>query len=113
MRGQEDRHPTLAQAVDQLVDLTGGDRIRARRRFVEEQHLWIAEQRPGQAHSLTQAFGQGRAGVVCAIDEIDCAQRTIDPFAGLSVGPIDHFLDRSPMFHGIPHAISFRFFAMQ
>ena len=49
VRRQEDRHPLLAEPVDELVDLARGDRVEPRRRLVEEQHLRVAEQRPGRA----------------------------------------------------------------
>ena len=63
VRGEEDRHAAAAELVDQLVDVAGGDRVQAGGRLVEEQHLRVAEQRPGQGDPLAQALGQGAAGI--------------------------------------------------
>ena len=73
MRGEEDRDAAPAQVVDQLVDVPGGDRIQAGGRLVEEQHLGVAEQRPGQGDPLAQALGQRAAGVAGPLGEVDRA----------------------------------------
>jgi hypothetical protein len=52
MGRQEDRHTALAELGDQLMDVAGGGRIQAGGRLVEEQHLRVAEQRPGQGDPL-------------------------------------------------------------
>jgi hypothetical protein len=62
--GEEDRHAALAEPVDQLVDVVGGGRVQAGGGLVEEQHLRVGQQRPGQGDPLAQALGQGAAGVV-------------------------------------------------
>ena len=81
MGGEEDRHPALAERVDQLVDLAGGDRVQAGRRLVQEQHLRVAEQRPGQGDPLAQPFGQGAAGVAGPVGQVDRPQRAVDAIA--------------------------------
>ena len=62
VRREEDRDAALAELVNQLVDVASGDRIQARRRLVEEQHLRVAEQRPRQGDPLTEPLGQRTAG---------------------------------------------------
>jgi hypothetical protein len=52
VRGEEDRHPALAQRDDQLVDFAGRHGIEARGRLVEEQNRRVVEQRPGEGHPL-------------------------------------------------------------
>jgi hypothetical protein len=44
--------PPAPQLVDQVVHLEGGHRIEARRRLVEEQDGWVAQQRPRQCDPL-------------------------------------------------------------
>jgi hypothetical protein len=56
VRGEEDRHPTLAQRADQFVDLASCYGIKTRRRLVKEQHGRVVEQRPRQRDPLTQPF---------------------------------------------------------
>ena len=73
--------PPLAELVDQLVDVSGGDRVQAGGRLVEEQHLRVAEQRPRQGDPLAQAFGQGAAGVVGPVGQVDGPQRAVDAIA--------------------------------
>ena len=82
MRGEEDRHAALAELVDQLVDVAGGDRVEAGGRLVEEQHLRVAEQRPGQGDPLAQALGQGAAGIVGPVGQVDGPQGAVDAIAG-------------------------------
>ena len=62
--GEEDRDAALAEVVDQVVDVAGGGGVQAGGRLVEEQHLRVAEQRPGQGDPLAQALGQGAACIV-------------------------------------------------
>ena len=83
VRGEEDRDATLAEVVDQVVDVAGGDRVQAGGRLVQEQHLRVAEQRPGQGDPLAQALGQGAAGIVGPIGQIDGPQRAVNATAGV------------------------------
>jgi hypothetical protein len=52
VRREEDGHTAPAELVDQLMDVAGGGRVQAGGRLVEEQHLRVAEQRPGQGDPL-------------------------------------------------------------
>jgi hypothetical protein len=54
VRGEEDRHPPLAQRADQPVNLPRGHGVKAGGRFVKEQHDRVVEQRPRQRDALTQ-----------------------------------------------------------
>jgi hypothetical protein len=56
--GEKDRHAALAKFVDQLVDVSGGGGIEARRRFVEEQDFRFAEQSTRQGDPPPQTLGQ-------------------------------------------------------
>ncbi len=38
VRGQEDRHAPVLEPYDELVDLSGGDGVKSRGGFVQEQH---------------------------------------------------------------------------
>jgi hypothetical protein len=78
MGGEEDRHAAPAELVDQLVDLAGGDRVQAGGRLVQEQQLRVAEQRPGQGDPLAEPFGQGAAGIVGPVGQVDGPQRAAD-----------------------------------
>ena len=78
MGRQEDRDAPLAEPVDQLVDLARRDRVEPRGRLVEEQDLRIAEQRPGQRDPLAKSLGQGAAGIVGPVDQVDRMQRAVD-----------------------------------
>ena len=78
VRGEEDRHPALAQRGDQLVDLARRHGVKAGGRLVEEQHRRVVEQRPGQRDPLTQPLGQRPAQITGAVVEIDRPQRPAD-----------------------------------
>ena len=60
------------------MDVPGGDRIQAGSRLVEEQHLRVAEQRPGQGDPLAQAFGQGAAGIMGPVGQADGSQGAVN-----------------------------------
>ena len=78
MRRQEDRDAALAQLVDQLVDIARGDRIETGGRLVEEQHLGLAEQRPGQGDPLAETLGERAAGIAGPLGQLDRPQRPLD-----------------------------------
>jgi hypothetical protein len=56
--GEEDGHAALAQRGDELVYLTGRDRVEPGGGLVEEQHRRVVQQCPGECDPLTQALGQ-------------------------------------------------------
>ena len=50
---EHDRAPVLGrERADQVDDVAGRGRVEARGRLVEEQHLGVVEQRPGQGEAL-------------------------------------------------------------
>ena len=40
--------------------------------------FWVAEQRSGQSHALTQPLREAAAQICCAIEEIDSRQSLVD-----------------------------------
>ena len=78
MGGEKDRDAPLAKPIDQFVDLSSGNRVEAGGRLVEEQHLRVAEQRPRQRDLLAEALGQGAAGIVRPIGQVDGLEGTVD-----------------------------------
>jgi hypothetical protein len=101
MRGQEDRHTTAAQRVDQLMDVAGGDRIQAGGRLVEEQHLRVAEQRPGQSDPLAPALGQGAAGIVGPVGQADGPQSAVN-----AIGRVGGLVQAGEAFEVLGHALA-------
>ena len=73
--------PRFAEPDDQLVHLARGDRVEAGRRLVEEQHLRVAEQRPGERDPLAQPLGERAAGIAGPLSEVDRAQGELDALA--------------------------------
>jgi hypothetical protein len=80
VRREEDRDAALAELVDQLVDVAGGDRIQAGGRLVEEKHLRVAQQRPCQGDPLAEPFGQRTAWIASPVGEVDGPQCQADAF---------------------------------
>ena len=78
---QEDRDAALAEPVDQLVDAARGDRVEARGRLVEEEHLRVAQQRPRESDPLAKALRQGAARVVRPVGEVDRLEGAPDAVA--------------------------------
>jgi hypothetical protein len=68
----------LAERGDQLVDVASGHRIQPRGRLLEEQHLRVAELRPGQGDPLAQTFGEGAAGLVGPVGQVDGPQGAVN-----------------------------------
>src|SRR3982074_2533974 len=56
--------PLLAKVLEDVLHLTGTLRIEAHRGFVEEEHLWVVQQRGGQGHLLPHAAGVAGEEVV-------------------------------------------------
>ena len=73
--------PLLARPVDQIVDVARGDRVEAGGRLVQEEHLRIVEQGPGQTDPLAQPLGQLAADIVGPSGEVDGTQGTLDALA--------------------------------
>ena len=99
MGGEEDRHPAAAERGDQLVDVAGGDRVQAGGGLVEEQHLRVAEQRPGQGDPLAQPFGQRAAGIVGPVDQVDRPQGAVD-----AIGRVGHLVQVGEALEVLDHA---------
>ena len=72
---QEDGHASLPESVDEVVHFACGHRIEARRRFVQEHDLRVAEHRPRKPDALAQPFRQAPAQVLRSIREVDGAER--------------------------------------
>jgi hypothetical protein len=96
--GEEDRDATLAELVDQLVDVASRDRIQAGGRLVQEQHLRVAEQRPGQGDPLAEPFGQGAAGIVGPVGQVDGPQG-----AANAIGRVGHLVEVGETFEVLGH----------
>lgn len=84
VRGEEDRHPPLAQRADQLVNLAGSHGIKARRRLVQEQHGRVVEQRPRERDPLTQTLRQRTTLIGCPVGQVDRPQSPADAPANIS-----------------------------
>ncbi len=75
MGAKDDPGALAAQAVEQLVELDGGQRVEAHRRFVEQQQARFAEQRLGQAEALAHALRVGFQAPPGCMAEADLFQQ--------------------------------------
>lgn len=75
MGAKDDPGALAAQAVEQLVELDGGQRVEAHRRFVEQQQARFAEQRLGQAEALAHALRVGFQAPPGGMAEADLFQQ--------------------------------------
>ena len=71
VRGQKDGDAAVLERGDELVDLSGGDRVEPRSGLVQEQHRRVVEQRPGQGHSLAEPLGESSAEIVGPLGQVD------------------------------------------
>jgi len=59
---RDDHHRASPKRFPQILsDSTLGLGIERRRRFIQDQHAWIAQQRPRQRHSLPFTSGKSQA----------------------------------------------------
>lgn len=77
MRAEDDAGAALAQAVDQQVEVMGGDRVEADGGLVEQQQLRFAEQRLGQAETLAHALGIGLHPTVGSMGQADLFEQFV------------------------------------
>ncbi len=78
MDRSEDRHPVAPELVDQLVDIASSDRIQPGGGLVEEEHLWVAQQRPRERDPLAKPLGQRAARIVSPVGEFDRPEDEVD-----------------------------------
>ena len=74
--GDHDRDPTLEQAIDRPLDRPLGLGVDAARRFVEDEHRRIREDRPRERHQLPLAVREPLAAL--AHHEVEAARHAID-----------------------------------
>ena len=87
LRGEEDRHAQLGVEPAYLFPhLDPADRIEARGRLVEEEHLGVVHQRRGQVESALHATRVGRDASVERVAEIDHPGELAQSLIGLGVG---------------------------
>ena len=77
MRGQEDRPAFLFQPQDQVADVAVRDRVKARRRLVEEQQLGIVDERLRDADALEHAFGERAQRLLAGSLQADHLQQLV------------------------------------
>src|SRR5262245_36728256 len=70
MRGQDDRPSQPLEVLDQFPELSARLRIESGGRFVEEQQVWVADQRAGQGEALLLPARQRRNTRVALLLEV-------------------------------------------
>ncbi len=70
--------PRSLERDDELVDVSGGDRVEPGGGLVQEQHRRVVEQRSGQRHPLAKALGERAAEIVGPIGQVDRLQGALD-----------------------------------
>ena len=89
--GDHDHGPSLAgEPTYHLQDLAHQFRVQRRRGLIEEQHVGLHGQRPGDVGALLLAARDVGRVVIPALIHADLAQDGIGPFAGLT---LRHFQD--------------------
>src|SRR3990167_6615638 len=78
MGAKNDAGAALAQAIDQQIQILGGDWVEADRRLVEQQQTWLAEYRLGQAETLTHALGIGFDPAIDGVTKADLLEQLVD-----------------------------------
>ena len=66
---------SAASAADEVDDVAGGRRVEARRRLVEEQHVGVVEQRPGEGEPLALAGREALHEVVGAVGHAEALEQ--------------------------------------
>ena len=82
MRGHQNRALLCAQLLDQVANLEAHLRIKAGRRFVEEKHLRVVDQRESKREALLLSAGKGGVSGLALFPKLQPAQErvAIDPF---------------------------------
>ena len=89
VRGEKDRHPVVAGEIDQVFpEPVAGDRIDARRRLVQDQHLGAMLDGDRQLQSLADAERQALRLAVCNVTEAQTVEHLVDALASLGDGEI-------------------------
>jgi hypothetical protein len=82
VRGEENGYSPRPHRSDELMDLTGGNRVEAGGGFVEKQHGWVVQQSARQRYPLAEAFRQRPARIVGPVGEVDRVQaRSMRPLS--------------------------------
>ena len=82
VRGEKDRHPVIAGEIDQVFpELVAGDRIDARCRLVQDQHLGAMLDRDRQLQALTNAERQAFRLDVGHLAEPEPVEHFVDALA--------------------------------
>jgi hypothetical protein len=76
-------------------------RVEPRGGLVEEEHLGVVEQRPGQSHSLAETIGQGAAGIVSPLSQVDGPHSAVD-----TAGRVGHLVEVGEALEVLDHAVA-------
>lgn len=88
MFGYEDANATVAQVVDDPLDIDDGKRVNSRERFVEQHELGFAGQCAGDFHPPPLAAGQPNGRLVAKVRYAEFFQQFFDAKLRLAGGKV-------------------------
>src|SRR5215211_41837 len=86
MRSQQNGHPPAVKFPDVAPQLVAQLHVYSRRRFVQEQYLWVVHEGPGEEHAPLHPPRERVCPLVTPLCELEPLQELLGPLAGFLPG---------------------------